>query len=180
MDAVNIWKRNQEFLTWDPFWPDIIFWFYYKLLFPIAAQEEAFKHYEVIAPSVRYIFLAFRDTSPHIGNMILWDQTLAVCGVSWCGDSLHSGPQWQCCSAVGRCGRRGLINQLTPLSTILQQLPATLTSQTTGLELDTQTFCVETFYFTIPKWVQQKFPTRNEKVNMNFYPNIACQKHRGM
>ena len=41
MDAINIWKRNQEFLTWDPFWPDIIFWYHYKLSFPIAAQEEA-------------------------------------------------------------------------------------------------------------------------------------------
>ena len=42
-----------------------------KAFIPIAAQKEAYKHQEVIAPAVRYIFLAFLDTSPHIGNMIL-------------------------------------------------------------------------------------------------------------
>ena len=154
MDAVNIWKRNQEFLTWDPFWPDIIFWFYYKLLFPIAAQKEAFQHYTLWS-DCSDSSLHFPSIPWHISPYWQYDIVRPNTGCLRSELVLWQFAQWatvavlQCC--VGRCGRRGLINQLTPLSTILQQLPATLTSQTTGLELDTQTFCVETSLFLSSK-----------------------------
>ena len=73
MDAVNIWKMEEEprIVNMGSFLTGYYLLVSLKAFIPIAAQKEANKHQEVIAPAVRYIFLAFLDTSPHIGNMIL-------------------------------------------------------------------------------------------------------------